>query len=74
MNEELRKLVQEQIEGAQADGMHLGIKYAAKVLRETADGCALDPRVSADYVRGLRDAAVVISGFAATANEKALEG
>lgn len=61
----LRELMQKEIEGSQHDGMRLGIKYAAKTLRDTADALEKEPNVFPDYIRGIRDSAVFIEGFAA---------
>lgn len=62
--EALRDLMQEQILGAQQDGMRLGSKYGAKTLREIADGLTKEPNISPDYIRGMRDAAIFIERFA----------
>jgi hypothetical protein len=59
--------MQEQIEGAQQDGMKLGIKFGAKTLRGIADELAKEP-ANADYIRGLRDAALFIERFSADAS------
>jgi hypothetical protein len=62
--EALRELMQEQILGAQNDGMRLGSKFGAKTLRDIADGLAKEPNIAPDYIRGMRDAAVFIERFA----------
>ena len=59
----VRAFLQEQIAEAQQDGMKLGIKYGAKTLRGIADELDKEP-ANADYIRGLRDAAVFIENFA----------
>jgi hypothetical protein len=56
--------MQEQILGAQDDGMKLGIRYCSKTLRGIADKLAQDPRFSPDYIRGIRDAASFTDEFA----------
>jgi hypothetical protein len=66
--EALRELMQEQILGAQNDGMRLGIKFGAKTLRDIADGLDKEPGIAPDYIRGMRDAAVFIERFAEDVN------
>lgn len=61
--EALRELIQDQVLAAQDDGVHLGIKFSAQTLRGIADGCAEDPNIAPDYIRGLRDAAVLVEQF-----------
>ena len=56
--------MQEQILGAQQDGMRLGSKYGAKTLRDIADSLESEPNIAPDYIRGMRDAAVFIERFA----------
>lgn len=65
--EAIRELMQEHILGAQHDGMKLGIRLCSKTLRDIADKCAQDPRIAADYIRGLRDASAFIDDFAENA-------
>jgi len=62
--EALRGFMQEQILGAQQDGMRLGSKYGAKTLRDIADSLEGEPNIAPDYIRGMRDAAVFIERFA----------
>jgi len=62
--EEVKDLMRAKIEASQRDGMRLGIKYAAKTLRDIAGELETEPTVQPDYIRGLRDGAALIEDFA----------
>lgn len=61
--EALREYVKEQVMESQRDGLKLGARLSAKMLRQTADECSRESVAAPDYVRGLRDAAEFIERF-----------
>jgi hypothetical protein len=63
--EEVKELMKVEFLNSQQDGMRLGIKFAAKTLRDIAGELETEPTVPPDYIRGLRDGAALIEDFAA---------